>query len=244
MNKIEMLEKMISESNNIVFFSGAGVSTDSGIKDFRSENGLYNMKAKYPVEYMLSSDMFYNHTEEFYDFYKNNLNCLNVEPNITYYYLKKLEDVGKLKAIVTQNIDGLHIKAGNKNVYEIHGTIYENHCIKCNKSYSAEYVFNSNGIPRCTKCNGIIKPNVILYGEMLPECYNEALESIKKADMLIVAGTSLTVQPASSLINYFNGKHLVIINNTKTPCDDRADLVINDNLSNVFSKLDKNIKKE
>ena len=147
MNKIEMLEKMISESNNIVFFSGAGVSTDSGIKDFRSENGLYNMKAKYPVEYMLSSDMFYNHTEEFYDFYKNNLNCLNVEPNITYYYLKKLEDVGKLKAIVTQNIDGLHIKAGNKNVYEIHGTIYENHCIKCNKSYSAEYVFNSNGIP-------------------------------------------------------------------------------------------------
>ena len=242
MNKIEMLEKMISESNNIVFFSGAGVSTDSGIKDFRSENGLYNMKAKYPVEYMLSSDMFYNHTEEFYDFYKSNLNCLNVKPNITYYYLKKLEDVGKLRVIVTQNIDGLHIKAGNKNVYEIHGTIYENHCIKCNKSYSAEYVFNSNGIPRCTKCNSIIKPNVILYGEILPECYTEALESIKKADMLIVAGTSLTVQPASSLINYFNGKYLVIINNTKTPCDDRADLVINDNLSNVFSKLNKNIK--
>lgn len=237
MNDIEKLQKMIKESNNIVFFSGAGVSTDSGIKDFRSPDGLYNMKYKYPPEYMLSSDCFYSMPDEFYKFYKEYLNCLDIKPNVTHKYLKKLEDKNKLLGIITQNIDGLHTKAGNKKVYEIHGTVYKNHCIKCGKEYSGEYVFNSKNIPKCT-CGGIIKPDVVLYGEMLPEReYNESLKIISEADMLIVAGTSLTVYPASGMVNLFNGKYLVIINKDKTTLDTTADLVINKNLKEVFEKL-------
>ncbi len=237
MKKIEKLQKMIDESNNIVFFGGAGVSTASGIKDFRSKDGLYNMKYKWPPEMILSSAFFYDNTEEFYKFYKDKLNCLDKEPNIVHKYLYELEKKGKLKAIVTQNIDGLHQKAGNKNIYELHGTIYKNHCIRCNKEYSAEYVFNSKETPKC-ECGGLIKPDVVLYGEMLPEYdYNNGLYAISKADLLIVAGTSLTVYPASGMINYFKGKNLVIINRDTTEYDKKANLVINDDLKKVFSNL-------
>ncbi len=239
MDNIEKLQKMIDEVDNIVFFGGAGVSTESGIKDFRSKDGLYNMKSKYStsVENLLSSNMFYNDPKTFYEFYKEYMNSLDFKPNITHLYLKKLEDKGKLKNIVTQNIDGLHTKAGNKFVSEIHGTIYENHCVKCHKFYDAKYVFSSEGIPKCT-CGGIIKPDVTLYGEMLPSgAYSNALYSISNAELLIVAGTSLTVEPASSMINYFDGKYLAIINKDETPYDFKADLVIHDALKNVFGKL-------
>ena len=242
MNDIDTLKKMINESNNIVVFTGAGVSTESGLKDFRSSDGIYNLELEYDrtPEYMLSSKCFYNETNMFYDFYKKYMNSINVKPNITHKYLKKLEDSGKLKAIITQNIDGLHTKVGNKNVYEIHGTIYKNYCLNCNKEYDANYVFKSKGVPKC-KCGGLIKPNVVLYGEMLPEDeYMNSLKAISNADMLLVLGTSLTVYPASSMINYFKGKYLVIINKDKTEYDYKADLVINKKLSEVFNKLDIN----
>lgn len=238
--KVTKLKELIKESNNIVFFGGAGVSTASGLKDFRSKDGLYNDKnniLNVSPEFMLSSHCFYSFTKEFYQYYKANMNSLNVKPNIVHYYLTKLEKEGKLKAIVTQNIDGLHQQAGSKNVLELHGTIYKNHCIKCKKEYDAKYVFDSEDIPRC-ECGSIIKPNVVLYGEMLPEDYVLAQEYIDKCDLLIVAGTSLTVEPASSLIKYFKGKNLVIINNDKTNYDNTASLVINDDLVNVFKELE------
>jgi len=237
MKDIELLNKMISESNNIVFFGGAGVSTESGIKDFRSKDGIYNMKYKYPPEIVVSSSFFYSNTKDFYEFYRDKFNCLDCEPNITHKYLSKLEKEGKLKAIVTQNIDGLHQKAGSKNIYELHGTIYSNHCTKCNKFYDEKYIFNSKSVPYC-KCGGIIKPDVILYGEMLDEkTYNGAIKVISEADMLIVAGTSLTVYPASGLVNLFNGKYLVIINRSTTSYDNKANLVINKSLKDVFEYL-------
>ncbi len=236
MAKITTFQKMLDESSNIVFFGGAGVSTASGIKDFRSANGLYQEKFKYPAEFMLSRDLFFSSPKDFYDFYKANLNCLDAKPNIVHLYLKKLEDQGKLKAIITQNIDGLHTKAKSKCVYEIHGTIYQNHCLECNKSYSAQEVFNSKDIPRCS-CGGLIKPDVILYGEMLPPCFDDAINAIMQAEMLIVAGTSLTVEPASSLVKMFKGKYLVILNKTATPYDNYANLVIHDDLQNIFQKL-------
>lgn len=236
MNKIKKLQEMINESNEIVFFGGAGVSTDSGIKDFRSKDGLYNQKHKQNLMYMLSVDCFNKEPKNFFDFYRENFNCLMVQPNITHKYLKKLEDVGKLKAIVTQNIDGLHQKAGSTNVYEVHGTLYENYCLECHEFYSAEYIFNSIEIPKC-KCGSIIKPKVTLYGEMLPEAYSQAQQIIYEADMLIVAGTSLTVEPASSLVRMFKGKYLVIINNDATFYDSKATLVLNNNLKDVFSNL-------
>ena len=237
MKKIDELQKIIDESNNIVFFGGAGVSTESGIKDFRSKDGLYNLNYKYPPELILSSNFFYNNTEEFYKFYKDKLNCLNSEPNIIHNYLAKLEQKGKLKGIITQNIDGLHTKAGNKKVYELHGTIYNNHCIKCGKCYDAKYVFNSIGIPKC-KCGGIIKPDVTLYGEMLDEnILNMSINLISTCDTLIVAGTSLLVEPASSLIKLFKGKNLVILNRSNTKYCSIASLVINDSLGNIFKQL-------
>ena len=242
MNKIEKLELMIKECNNIVAFTGAGVSTDSGLKDFRSKDGLYKQKLTYPVEYLLSHDCFYNNPELFFKYYKENFNCQNILPNSTHKLLKKLEDINKLKAIVTQNIDGLHTKAGCKFVYEVHGTIYKNYCIKCHKEYNANKIFNSKNIPKCT-CGGIIKPNVVLYGESLPEKeYTNGLLAISKADMLIVLGSSLTVYPAASMIDFFKGKYLVIINNDKTPYDYKADIVINDNLSKISDILINNIK--
>lgn len=233
---IEEFKKIIENSNNIVFFGGAGVSTESGIPDFRSKDGLYNQKYDYPPELILSHTFFYNNTEEFYKFYKDKMNSLKYEPNITHIKLKELEDKGKLKCIITQNIDGLHALAGSKNVLEIHGTIYKNHCIKCNKEYSAEYVFNSNGIPRCN-CGGIIKPDVVLYEEPLNESFEEAITYIQNCDTLIVGGTSLTVYPAASLIRYFKGKNLILINKDKTPYDNIATLVINKKLGEVFKEI-------
>ena len=236
MNKIEELQKIIDESENIVAFTGAGISTESGLKDFRSKDGLYMQKNKYnlPPEYLLSHDCFFNNTDIFYEYYKENLNVEGIKPNIAHNYLKHLEDIGKLKAVITQNIDGLHT---NKEVYEIHGTISKNTCIKCGKVYDKDTVFKSNDIPMCS-CGGLIKPKVVLYGESLPEYeVNKSIEAIYKADTLIVLGSSLTVYPASGLINYFHGKNLVIINLDSTPFDDKATLVINDKLSNVFSKL-------
>ena len=236
-DKIKLLQQYIDESNNIVFFGGAGVSTESGIKDFRSVDGLYHEKFKYPPETMLSHSFFIDHTEEFYDFYREKLNSLNIEPNITHKYLKNLEDSGKLKAVITQNIDGLHEKAGSKNVLLLHGTVYKNTCMDCGKKYNAESVFNSKGIPRC-ECGGIIKPDVVLYEEGLDdETVSKSIEAISNADLLIVGGTSLVVYPAASFIRYFRGKHLVIINKDSTQYDSMADLVINDKLGDIFSKL-------
>ena len=237
MDNISLLQKYIDESNNIVFFGGAGVSTESGIKDFRSVDGLYNEKYDYPPEEILSRSFFDKNPEEFFKFYKDKLNALNIQPNITHYYLKKLEDIGKLKAIVTQNIDGLHEKAGSKNVLLLHGTTYKNHCMKCHKEYNAEDVFNSNGIPKCS-CGGIIKPDVVLYEEPLDDdTVSNAIKAISECDLLIVAGTSLNVYPAASFIHYFRGKYLVIINKDATSFDNLATLVIHDKLGNIFSKL-------
>ena len=235
--KIKQFQKMMEESNDIVFFGGAGVSTESGIPDFRSKDGLYNQHYQYPPEEILSHTFFMNHMEEFYKFYKDKLNSLKYEPNITHIKLAELEKKGKVKAIVTQNIDGLHQKAGSEIVYELHGSICRNYCMNCNKFYDAKYVFSSESVPKCS-CGGTIKPDVVLYQEKLDdEIVNYAIDAIRKADMLIVAGTSLTVYPASSLIRYFHGKYLVLINRSSTPYDDMADLVINDSLGKVFSKV-------
>ena len=236
MNEIDKLKKIIEESNNIVFFGGAGVSTESGIPDFRSKDGLYNQKYDYPPEQILSHDFFYYNTEEFYKFYKDKMNSLNIEPNITHYKLTELEKRGKLKAVITQNIDGLHTKAGTKNVLELHGSIYRNYCIKCGKFYDAKYVFNSKDVPKC-ECLGIIKPDVVLYSEPLNDTFEKAIQYIEKCDTLIVAGTSLTVYPAASLIRYFSGDNLILINKDKTPYDNYATMVFNTKLSNIFSKL-------
>ena len=236
MDKIKLLKKIIDDSNNIVFFGGAGVSTASGLRDFRGENGLYKEKYDKPTEYYLSIGCFYREPEVFYEFYKKNMNTLDIKPNIIHYYLTELEKLGKLKAIITQNIDGLHQKAGSKNVLEIHGTTYKNHCLKCGKEYSAEYVFNSSGIPKCS-CGGTIKPDVVLYGEMLPEEYSLASSDIYKAETLIVAGTSLTVEPASGLVRLFNGKNLIIINDTPTQYDNLATLVIHEKMEDIIKKI-------
>lgn len=237
-NKIQQLKQLVNESNNIVFFGGAGVSTESGIPDFRSKDGLYNQKYDYPPEEILSHTFFIKHTEEFYKFYKDKMNSLKYEPNITHIKLAQLESKGKLKAIITQNIDGLHQKAGAKNVYELHGSVLRNYCMKCKKFYDAEYVFNSKGIPTCT-CGGIIKPDVVLYEEGLDEnTLEKSIISIINADLLIVAGTSLTVYPASGLINYFRGKNWVLINRDVTPFDSRANLVINETLGKVFKEIE------
>ena len=234
-DKIELLKKLIEESNNIVFFGGAGVSTESGIPDFRSKDGLYNQKYKYPPEKILSHTFFINNTDEFYEFYKSN--SLNYEPNITHRKLTKLEQNGKLKAIVTQNIDGLHQKANSNNVLELHGSVLRNYCMKCNKFYGPEYIFNSTGVPKC-ECGGIIKPDVVLYEEGLDNnIMMKSINAIRNADLMIVAGTSLTVQPASGLINYFKGKNLVLINKDSTPYDKIANLVINSSLGTVFKQI-------
>ena len=235
--KIQKFKQITDESNNIVFFGGAGVSNESGIPDFRSKDGLYNQQYKYPPEQILSHTFFINNTDEFYRFYKAKMNSLQFEPNITHIKLAELENKGKLKAVITQNIDGLHQKAGSKTVYELHGSVLRNYCMDCNKFYDADYVFNSKGIPKCS-CGGIIKPDVVLYEEGLDDStIANSILAIQNADVLIVAGTSLTVQPAASLINYFNGKYLVLINRDSTPYDYKANLVINDSLGKVFSEI-------
>ena len=237
-DKIKQFKEIIKESNNIVFFGGAGVSTESGIPDFRSKDGLYNQKYKYPPEEILSHSFFIDYTEEFYRFYKEKLNSLKYEPNITHIKLSELEKKGKLKAIITQNIDGLHQKAGSKKVYELHGSVLRNYCMKCHKFYEAKYIFdNTTSIPKCD-CGGIIKPDVVLYEEGLDdEILRNSIIAIQNAEVLIVAGTSLTVYPASGLINYFRGKKLILINKDATNYDKNADLVINDSLGKVFSEL-------
>ena len=235
--KIQKFKEWIDESNNIVFFGGAGVSTESGIPDFRSKDGLYNQKYKYPPEFILSHTFFMNNPEEFFKFYKEKMNSLKYKPNITHIKLAELEKTGKLKAIVTQNIDGLHQKAGSKNVYELHGSVLRNYCMNCGKFYNAKYVFESNGIPKCT-CGDIIKPDVVLYEEGLDDnTVLNSIKSIQNADLLIVAGTSLTVQPASGLINYYRGNKLVLINRDNTHYDNIASLVINESLGNVFINI-------
>ena len=236
-NKIQKFKQLIDESNNIVFFGGAGVSTESGIPDFRSKDGLYNQKYDYPPEEILSHKFFIRNTDDFYKFYKDKMNALKYEPNITHYKLAELENKGKLKAIVTQNIDGLHQKAGSKIVYELHGSILRNYCTNCNKFYDADFVFNSVGVPKCS-CGGTIKPDVVLYEEGLNHLtLNNAVNAIASADMLIVAGTSLTVQPASGLINYYGGNKLVLINRDATAYDTKANLVINERLGKVFEAI-------
>lgn len=235
---IEKFKKIIEESNNIVFFGGAGVSTESGIPDFRSKDGLYNMKYKYPPEEILSHSFFIQKTDEFYKFYKDKLNSLKYEPNITHKVLAKLENKGKIKAIVTQNIDGLHQKAGSQNVLELHGSVLRNYCMRCGRFFGPEEVFNADGVPKCN-CGGTIKPDVVLYEESLDEqVLQRSVKAITEADTLIIAGTSLTVYPASGLIAYFRGKNLVLINKDPTPYDNRADLVINDSLGKVFGSLE------
>ena len=212
-----------------------------GIPDFRSKDGLYNQKYDYPPETILSHSFFMSNTEDFFKFYREKMNSLNFEPNITHIKLAELEEKGKLKAIITQNIDGLHQKAGSKNVLELHGSVMRNYCIECGRTHTPDYVFNeTTGIPRCQRkrCNGIVKPDVVLYEEMLDdEVVAKSVDAISKADTLIVAGTSLTVYPASGLINYFRGNNLILINKDETSFDLRADLVIKENLGEVFKNL-------
>ena len=231
------LQQIINESSNIVFFGGAGVSTESGIPDFRSVDGLYNQRFEYPPEEILSHTFFVNHTEYFYDFYRKKMLALDARPNDAHIKLAQLEKSGKLSAVVTQNIDGLHQMAGSKNVYELHGSVHRNYCMSCHKFYDAEYIKNSEGIPRC-ECSGIIKPDVVLYEEGLnDDVVSGAINAIANADCLIVAGTSLNVYPAAGFIRYFNGKYFVLINRDKTPADSSADLVIHDSVGKILSKI-------
>lgn len=238
---IDKLRKMIAESNNIVFFGGAGTSTESSIPDFRSSTGLYKKKQgrNYSPEEILSRKFFMNNVEEFYQFYKEKMIYKDAKPNLAHYALADLEKRGKLKAVITQNIDGLHQLAGSKKVLEIHGSIYHNYCLNCDCNYDLGYVLDSKEIvPKCIKCGGIVRPDVVLYGEILDEAILwEAISYIQKADILIVGGTSLVVNPAAGLINYYNGNKLVLINKGFTPYDGRADLVINDSIGKVLNSV-------
>ena len=239
MSNLETLSNWVTESKNIVFFGGAGVSTESGIKDFRSVDGLYNQKFEYPPETIISHSFFLRNQSYFYRFYREKMLPLGHEPNITHKVLAKWEAEGKLSAVVTQNIDGLHQKAGSKRVYELHGSVLRNYCMDCGKFYPAEYVKNADDVPRCT-CGGVIKPDVVLYEEPLNESVvRKSVEAIANADMLIVAGTSLTVYPAAWLIRYYQGNRLVLINRDATPFDGDADLVLHQSLGEVFSHLSK-----
>ena len=237
MSNIEQLQKIIDNSRKIVFFGGAGVSTESGIPDFRSVDGLYNQKYDYPPEEILSHTFFERHTDEFYRFYRDKMLCLDKKPNKAHYKLAELEKAGKPLAVVTQNIDGLHQAAGSKRVYELHGSVLRNHCRKCRKFFSAEYIKNSEGVPECS-CGGVIKPDVVLYEEGLDDSVvNGALNAIMQADTLIIAGTSLTVYPAAGFIRYFRGGAVVLINRDKTPFDSQADLVFHDKVGELLDKI-------
>ena len=238
-DKIEMLREIIHNSDNIVFFGGAGVSTESGIPDFRSVDGLYNQKYDYPPETILSHTFFSYKPEEFYRFYKDKMIALDAKPNTTHLKLAELEAKGKLKAVITQNIDGLHQAAGSKTVYELHGSVLRNYCWECHEFYPVETIIEADGIPRCKVCNGIIKPDVVLYQEGLDdETVSRSISAIMNAEVLIIGGTSLAVYPAAGLIDYFRGKHLVLINKTSTPQDKKATLLIQAGLGEVFGQLD------
>ena len=235
--KLETLQRWVDESKNIVFFGGAGVSTESGIPDFRSVDGLYHQKYDYPPEEILSHTFFMRQTEEFYRFYRDKMLCLTAKPNPAHLKLAELEAAGKLRSVVTQNIDGLHYAAGSKRVWELHGSVHRNYCMKCRRPWSVEHMAGSRGIPRCI-CGGTIKPDVVLYEEGLDNATVEgALKDITAADMLIIGGTSLAVYPAASLIQYYQGNKLVLINKSTTPYDRNADLVIHDPIGEVFSQI-------
>ncbi|MBQ6476936.1 MAG: NAD-dependent protein deacylase [Bacilli bacterium] len=241
-NDILKLISYIKESKKTVFFGGAGVSTESGLKDFRSKDGLYNEKYDYPPEEILSHTFFMNKPDEFYKFYKDKLNSTKYKPNITHKVLKKLEDHNLLSSIITQNIDGFDIEAGSKRVIELHGSIKRNYCTKCHKFYDEKYIFNSKDIPRCTDDNAIIKPDVVLYEEPLnDEAITRAIKEISTADLLIIGGTSLNVYPAAGLINYFRGKHIVLINKQITPYNHICDIVINTSIGEVFKEIEKEL---
>lgn len=238
--KIEQLTKILKDSDNIVFFGGAGVSTASKIPDFRSSDGLYSKKLNrnFTPEQAVSHTFFVRYPEEFFEFYKSNLVYPHAKPNDCHTALKKLEDIGKLKAIVTQNIDGLHQAADSKIVYELHGSVLRNYCTGCHTFYDAQYVLESDGVPRCEKCGKIIKPDVVLYEEGLDDnIISGAVKAISKADTLIIGGTSLVVYPAAGLINYFEGNNLVLINKSSTSADSTADLVINDDIAKVMKEV-------
>lgn len=237
MEKINQLQQIIDQSKRIVFFGGAGVSTESGIPDFRSADGLYHQKYKYNPETILSHTFFIKNTAEFFEFYRDKMVVTNVQPNVTHLFLAKLEQAGKLSGIITQNIDGLHQAAGSKKVTELHGSIHRNYCMNCHKFHPLSTIANTTEIPYC-ECGGIIKPDVVLYEESLKEeDIHTALSLLANADTLIVAGTSLSVYPAASFLQYFNGTHLVLINKSATPYDKKADLLIQTGLGEVFSKL-------
>lgn len=241
MNKIKTLLNIIDNSNFLVFFGGAGVSTLSGIPDFRSANGLYNQKFDYEPEYMLSHTFYDKHTEEFFDFYRTIMMPLDAKPNIVHTTLNELEKAGKLKAVITQNIDGLHQAAGNDRVFEIHGSIHRNYCTDCGKMFDATYIKNSTGIPKC-ECGGTIKPDVVLYEENLPtDVVGDANDFVSMADTLIIAGTSLAVYPANNVVHRFHGKNLIIINNSPTEKDRHATLIIRDDLGKVFNEIHNHI---
>ena len=238
MNEITVFKDIIQNSQKIVFFGGAGVSTESGIPDFRSVDGLYNQKYKYPPEVILSHDFFMRNTEEFFKFYKDKMLFLESKPNSAHIGLAKLEAIGKLSAVITQNIDGLHQKAGSKTVFELHGSVHRNYCMKCRKFYDVEFILNSERIPSC-QCGGTIKPDVVLYQEGLDDTViKNAIEHIKNADVLIIGGTSLGVYPAAGLIDYYRGNKLVLINRDVTSKDVRAKLVIREKIGKVFEELD------
>ncbi len=239
---VDILQQLIDKSKNIVFFGGAGVSTESGIPDFRSTDGLYFQKWDFPPEEILSRDFFYKNTAEFYKFYREKFILENIKPNPAHYKLAELEQTGKLKAIVTQNIDGLHQAAGSKIVYELHGTTLNNYCENCHANYDLAFVKQSeyapDKIPHCTKCGAIIKPGIVLYQENLDDDVIEAsIDAIQNADTLIVGGTSLVVNPAAGLIRFFRGENLVLINKTPTPMDSAANLIIRDPIGAVFSQI-------
>lgn len=233
----EDFKKAINDSNSIVFFGGAGVSTESGIPDFRSTNGLYNQKYKFPPETILSHTFFIHNTKDFYDFYREKMLRLDAKPNKAHLALARLEQSGKLKGIITQNIDGLHQAAGSEKVYELHGSVLRNYCMKCHKFYTAEYILESRAVPRCS-CGGTIKPDVVLYEEGLDEhTINESVKLISNCDMLIVGGSSLNVYPAAGLIRYFGGKYLVLINKSETALDNQANIVIHDLIGEVLDEV-------
>lgn len=237
-NQIEKLQSIINDSKNIVFFGGAGVSTESGIPDFRSVDGLYHQQWDYPPEVIISHSFFMANPKEFYRFYKAKLLPQGILPNKAHKKLAELEHVGKLKAVVTQNIDGLHQAAGSKNVYELHGSVLRNYCMNCGEFYDETFIRNSNDLPICTKCGGLVKPDVVLYEEGLDDAtISGAINAISTADCLIIGGTSLTVQPAASLVQYFSGKHLVLINKGEVFLPSGVELIIKEKIGEVLDKI-------
>ena len=238
MNALEQLKKIMADTDHIVFFGGAGVSTESGIPDFRSVDGLYNQKYDYPPETILSHTFYRQHTDEFYRFYRDKMLCLTAKPNAAHRKLAQWEQEGRLKAVITQNIDGLHQAAESKKVLELHGSVHRNYCEKCHRFYDAAYILHSEGVPKC-ECGGALKPDVVLYEEGLDnQTITEAVACISAADVLIIGGTSLAVYPAAGLIDYYRGNKLILVNKTATPRDSMADLVVQGSIGEIFSQID------